>query len=97
MNTRLPIGHETRTPVAGAPGFEIRRRVLGHAYARSGNAHNPTPRFSYTLWLDDVLVDSDAHHGALLKAAEAPDARAAYLDGRQAAPTTTSSEDGDNG
>jgi hypothetical protein len=36
----------TQTP---KPVFTIERQVAGYAYARSGNAHNPTPRINWII------------------------------------------------
>lgn len=47
--------------------YEIRRKQTGTAYARSGNAHNPTPRYRYDLYLDGKLIDSSLRRGDLEK------------------------------
>jgi hypothetical protein len=65
-------------PIAGAPRFAIERVTVGHAYARSGNAHNPTPRYSYRLLLDGKPVDESTRERALRDAAKAPGAVKAY-------------------
>ena len=39
------------------PGYEIRRKKAGEAYARSGNAHSPTPRYRYELYIDGKFAD----------------------------------------
>lgn len=65
-------------PIPGAPGFSIRRRLVGHAYARNGNVHNPTPRYLYELLLDGRIVDTDLRMRPLLRAAKAPGAAEAY-------------------
>jgi hypothetical protein len=36
----------------------IDRRTVGHAYARNGNLHNPTPRYMYAAIVDDNIVAS---------------------------------------
>lgn len=34
-------------------GFTAERVLAGHAYPRSGNAHNPTPRYRYEVRNDE--------------------------------------------
>lgn len=41
---------------AKAAGVVIMRRVTGHAYARNGNAHNPTERVSFTAHLNGRVI-----------------------------------------
>lgn len=36
--------HPTLSPAAIAAGLTVEKFVIGHAYARNGNAHNPTER-----------------------------------------------------
>lgn len=67
-----------KTSVAGAPGFEIERRLMGYAYPANGNVHNPTPRYHWTLYLDGKPVDFASKRGTLLAAAKAPGARKDY-------------------
>jgi len=37
------------------------RWVVGYAYPRSGNAHNPTPRYVYERHENGQLIDSSDH------------------------------------
>jgi len=37
------------SPKAQAAGVTIERHVYGHAYAKSGNAHNPTERVCWIV------------------------------------------------
>ena len=39
-------------------GIQIRRQVDGYAYPRTGNAHNPTPRYSWSVYRNGRLVES---------------------------------------
>lgn len=42
MGQRTRVSAEER-----AAGYDVRREVAGHAYARNGNTHNPTPRYRW--------------------------------------------------
>jgi hypothetical protein len=75
---RIPSHANRREAVAGAPGFEIERRLMGYTYAKNGNAHNASPRYRYSLYLDGRLVDNSVAYQPLVKAATATGARAAY-------------------
>ncbi len=60
----------TTTKISGAdPRFTIERFLSGHAYAANGNVHNPTPRYTWLLKVDGVLVDSDLRREPLITAA----------------------------
>lgn len=37
------------SPEATAAGLSVEKWVYGYCYARSGNAHNPTPRVSWLV------------------------------------------------
>lgn len=39
-------------------GCEIRKWVKGHAYARNGNTHNPTPRVSWEVYKNGRPADN---------------------------------------
>jgi hypothetical protein len=61
---------DARKSVPGADaGFEISRTISGYAYAANGNLHNPTPRYTYLLWLDGKLADSDPRYRKLVASA----------------------------
>jgi hypothetical protein len=38
-------------------GYEIRRRVVRVAYAKNGNADNPTPDYSYAVYSAGTMVE----------------------------------------
>jgi hypothetical protein len=79
MAQPLKPEHANReTAVAGAPGFTVKRWLAGYAYAVSGNAGNPTPRYTFTLHLDGRPVDQDPRERVLRNAAKAPGARKDY-------------------
>lgn len=67
MPATQPVGPETDKTVYDRHGFRIVRRVSGYAYPRSGNAHNPTPRY---VWL---VFKGDAHQGFCRSLAGAKD------------------------
>lgn len=80
MEPRQPAHADKTTPITGAPGFEIRRRLVGYAYARNGNAHNPTPSYQWHLLLNGRLVDRSYRRGTLVDAARRPNAAKLYAD-----------------
>ena len=80
MTPNRPGHADYRKPVADAAGFELGRTLTGYACPEHGNLHNPTPRYTYTLWLDGRLVDSSPRAGALTAAARQPGAADAYAE-----------------
>ncbi len=58
-------------PIAGVSSrLTIRRHIAGFAYPANGNVHNPTPRYRFLLFVDDVMVDSDNSERVLRRAAK---------------------------
>ena len=47
-------------------GYTLARRLVGYAYPRNGNLHNPTPRYRWNLCLNGKLVDSDSRRTPLV-------------------------------
>ena len=41
-------------------GVSVVRVCLGHAYPKSGNAHNPTPRFAFWAMQGGRVIDRSA-------------------------------------
>jgi hypothetical protein len=80
MDPRKPEHANKVTDIARAPGFQTERRLMGYAYARNGNTHNPTPRYHWLLLLDGRRVDEASRCRVLIEAARQPDARKLYTD-----------------
>jgi hypothetical protein len=36
--------------------YEIKKVIVGYAYPKNGNAHNPTPKVHYHVYRDGQLV-----------------------------------------
>lgn len=70
--------HGAPRRIAGTDRFTVQAYLHGHKYARSGNAHNPTPVYSYVLLLDGRAVDSSFSERSLRSAAKAADALTTY-------------------
>jgi hypothetical protein len=78
MQPNRPGHADTDSPVAGAPGFTVYRRLVGYAYPQNGNVHNPTPRYVFELRLDGRMVDHAPRRGTLTAEARKPGARERY-------------------
>lgn len=39
------------------PRITLRRRLVGYAYPRNGNVHNPTPEYLWYLMAGDYVLD----------------------------------------
>lgn len=78
MIPRQPEHANKITDVANAPGFQIERRLMGYAYARNGNVHNPTPRYWWILYLNGKRVDEGKYRNTLQQCARQPGAAKLY-------------------
>lgn len=47
--------------------FPIRKVCVGHAYARNGNAHNPTPRYEWQAEVNGRWIGHDATRRSLVE------------------------------
>lgn len=47
---------DVTTKAECAAGFKVLRIVSSHAYARNGNAHNPTPNYRWEVFSQDRLI-----------------------------------------
>lgn len=51
-------GAETAKVVKQEGALRIERMTVGHAYPRSGNFHNPTPRYTWTVFRGERRMGS---------------------------------------
>lgn len=58
--SRPTVGERTPSRRKVPVGYRIERITQSLAYAKSGNAHNPTPRFLWSAYRGDALIGTRA-------------------------------------
>jgi hypothetical protein len=65
-----------------AAGYEVNRLVSGYAYARNGNTHNPTPRYTWQVMFKGRQI------GMVYRASHAVDLVEEHMKDESKRPTT---------